>query len=677
MPMSIRLVSLVAVLFATRLSASAQLCPGDCDRNLRVSIEELVTGVAIGLGTQSPDRCSAADRNHDRSVDIAELIGAVNGALDGCVLAAACQSFVIAEARETASSVEYLSGPAIGTRRDGGFAIAWTTSLGGLGGPLLDAALHIQSFDSEGLPLSDAVRLPRSELLSTPHIAFGSDSRLFAAWGEIAALDAAGGRHYVRALAAGFDANGVLRDEPNVLRDGLEPGSFAVLGGISDLDADGEGRAAVLFPARFAFEDQPPAALQRLGSRAQPLGTPLPIAVSYNPRMLLRADGTAAVVVTERGPDIGQELRLYMARPGGRVAAPIVIAPFRSDEGGYVEVTDAYDIALAGDRHAIVVWLQDEVRFRPERAYHRVAVYARRVDLVTGLLDEERALPLDSFAWPDGAVRVAATPEGDFAVLLGAALQRFTPRGEPDGGPFPAIEGWESYDDRDHRQRGLGITADGTIVVALSGFRRLYGRRLARADRDLCEAPYAPTPIPSSTLTATPTFTITATRTPTITPSATPTPVFMCGDGLVSEASCELCPADCTPRLCAPSGETVTVTVSVAATTGDPIGQVHLRLAYRTDVLSLPGTGSDVSVRQRVRAAPPIPLAFMVDDLDFAVRVMATRAAGLGDPVATARFDRCVGSPLPGIDDLACHIESCWAASGPPRHCTCTVGFTP
>lgn len=59
-------------------------CEGDCDASGEVSIAELVRIVQIGLGEQPAEACPAADRDANRAISIAELIGAVNRALTGC-----------------------------------------------------------------------------------------------------------------------------------------------------------------------------------------------------------------------------------------------------------------------------------------------------------------------------------------------------------------------------------------------------------------------------------------------------------------------------------------------------------------------------------------------------------------------------------------------------------------
>jgi hypothetical protein len=59
-------------------------CPGDCNGDGAVSINELLLAVNIALGNVAPATCPAADRNNDGVVMVNELILAVSQALDGC-----------------------------------------------------------------------------------------------------------------------------------------------------------------------------------------------------------------------------------------------------------------------------------------------------------------------------------------------------------------------------------------------------------------------------------------------------------------------------------------------------------------------------------------------------------------------------------------------------------------
>lgn len=66
----------------TRAPGSA--CPGDCNGDGQVTIDELVKGVNIALGQQLLAACPAFDRGGDGQVTIDDLIAAVNAALTGC-----------------------------------------------------------------------------------------------------------------------------------------------------------------------------------------------------------------------------------------------------------------------------------------------------------------------------------------------------------------------------------------------------------------------------------------------------------------------------------------------------------------------------------------------------------------------------------------------------------------
>ncbi len=59
-------------------------CVGDCARNGTVTIDDLITGVNIALGTQAVSACTAMDFDGDGTVTVSELLLAVVNALDGC-----------------------------------------------------------------------------------------------------------------------------------------------------------------------------------------------------------------------------------------------------------------------------------------------------------------------------------------------------------------------------------------------------------------------------------------------------------------------------------------------------------------------------------------------------------------------------------------------------------------
>lgn len=59
-------------------------CAGDCNGDYRVSVSELVQGVAIALGRAVQANCLAVDADGDGRVTIGELVRAVGNALDIC-----------------------------------------------------------------------------------------------------------------------------------------------------------------------------------------------------------------------------------------------------------------------------------------------------------------------------------------------------------------------------------------------------------------------------------------------------------------------------------------------------------------------------------------------------------------------------------------------------------------
>ena len=59
-------------------------CPGDCNLNGAVSIDEVVNAVGILLETSTLALCVVSDPSGDGAVTVDELIRAIRGALDGC-----------------------------------------------------------------------------------------------------------------------------------------------------------------------------------------------------------------------------------------------------------------------------------------------------------------------------------------------------------------------------------------------------------------------------------------------------------------------------------------------------------------------------------------------------------------------------------------------------------------
>ena len=78
------IVCALALLTAATAVRAQQTCTGDCNGDGMVTINELILGVNIALGSQPIGNCPAFDANGDGMVTINELIQAVTNALNGC-----------------------------------------------------------------------------------------------------------------------------------------------------------------------------------------------------------------------------------------------------------------------------------------------------------------------------------------------------------------------------------------------------------------------------------------------------------------------------------------------------------------------------------------------------------------------------------------------------------------
>lgn len=74
----------LAAAFATTSMAGQNPCPGDCDGNGSVGVNELVIGVNILLGRAAVTVCPPMDGNGNGTVAINELVAAVGSNLNGC-----------------------------------------------------------------------------------------------------------------------------------------------------------------------------------------------------------------------------------------------------------------------------------------------------------------------------------------------------------------------------------------------------------------------------------------------------------------------------------------------------------------------------------------------------------------------------------------------------------------
>lgn len=72
------------VLLFTAAPPAAGLCPGDCNGDGGVTVEELVTAVNLALDGEGAGECDAADADGDGAIGVDELVAAVGSSLLGC-----------------------------------------------------------------------------------------------------------------------------------------------------------------------------------------------------------------------------------------------------------------------------------------------------------------------------------------------------------------------------------------------------------------------------------------------------------------------------------------------------------------------------------------------------------------------------------------------------------------
>lgn len=74
----------VCALGLLRVPVTAQVCPGDCNADYTIAINELIVCVNVSLGAVAVTTCAACDANGDGAVAINELITAVNASFGTC-----------------------------------------------------------------------------------------------------------------------------------------------------------------------------------------------------------------------------------------------------------------------------------------------------------------------------------------------------------------------------------------------------------------------------------------------------------------------------------------------------------------------------------------------------------------------------------------------------------------
>ena len=122
-----------ALLCLATVAGALSRCPGDCDGNDVVSVDELIAGVRVSLASTPGRSCAAADGDGDGTVTVSELVRAVSAALDGC-------PFERVPFTATADDGALLLTPATALRGDAVYAVVLTDAVHDTAGAPLRAA---------------------------------------------------------------------------------------------------------------------------------------------------------------------------------------------------------------------------------------------------------------------------------------------------------------------------------------------------------------------------------------------------------------------------------------------------------------------------------------------------------------------------------------------------------
>jgi hypothetical protein len=74
----------LAVLAFAQSAFAAPPCPGDCDDGGSVTVDELITGISIALGSSDVGQCRSMDTSGEGDVTVDEIVNALNNGLLGC-----------------------------------------------------------------------------------------------------------------------------------------------------------------------------------------------------------------------------------------------------------------------------------------------------------------------------------------------------------------------------------------------------------------------------------------------------------------------------------------------------------------------------------------------------------------------------------------------------------------
>ena len=143
--------------------------------------------------------------------------------------------------------------------------------------------------------------------------------------------------------------------------------------------------------------------------------------------------------------------------------------------------------------------------------------------------------------------------------------------------------------------------------------------------------------------------------------------IAVCGNGFLEDGeTCTSCPADCVVHPCTVTAPTRTFQVNFTPPAGQDVSAVTVLVGYRSDLVSLPGSGASSNLTARFQNKPSGSVLAPFD-LDYAVRVVMQRTALFSaGRLFTVDFDSCQGAAAPTASDFGCantfgSVEGCTA----------------
>jgi hypothetical protein len=436
----------VAVVLAAGSARAA--CPGDCNGDGVVTVEEVVTVVNIVLGTLPLAACPAADANGDGSVGVGDAILAAQAATVGCPdPPALCPAIAVA----THSGVTVLSGPGLLVQPGGAFAVASGGTVVSGTPSHAQGEVRVARYSAAGVLLGETRLAAREQVILSPALAPLPNGGGMAVWGE------ANPRQFqspiTRLAVRRFGSNGAALG-------GVATAAKAASGHTFNppsLSADAAGNALV---AWMDLQDTGGSAVfQAMVREQRPSGLVAPDALSCFGDPVAIASSTmlgAVCVAFDVEPAQQIALRAFALADG-------VVVPrfdFTAANSPFSKVA-----AAASDERIVAAWRQPI----DGTSRSRLLVQAVAPDgaPVAGPIDIAETLQTDV------APAVAVVADGSFAVAYGEnplLLRRFAADGTPLGPPLAITDTF--VDDL-----ALAGDAAGNLVVAWR-FQDVFARQV-------------------------------------------------------------------------------------------------------------------------------------------------------------------------------------------------------